>query len=84
MQKQKFTPADVERINAEKRELQQTITGLTKSLEEAEKNKWSEEIALSKGKEKVLCVGFKTGQCISSLLVKNLLYVTEHHLVWCM
>lgn len=54
LQNQKFTPADVERINAEKRELQQTIAGLTKSLEEAEQHKWNEEIALSKGKEKVL------------------------------
>ncbi|XP_013876239.1 kinetochore protein NDC80 homolog [Austrofundulus limnaeus] len=53
LQNQKFTPADVERINAEKRELQQTIAGLTKSLEEAEQHKWNEEIALSKGKEKV-------------------------------
>ncbi|XP_017269183.1 kinetochore protein NDC80 homolog isoform X2 [Kryptolebias marmoratus] len=52
LQNQKFTPADVERINAEKRELQQTIAGLSKSLEEAEQHKWNEEIALSKGKEK--------------------------------
>lgn len=53
LQNQKFTPADVERINREKRELQQTITSLTKSLEDAEQHKWNEEIALAKVKEKV-------------------------------
>ncbi|TNN80635.1 Kinetochore protein NDC80 [Liparis tanakae] len=53
LQKQKFTPADVERINREKSELQQTINGLRKSLEEAEQHKWNEEIALAKVKEKV-------------------------------
>ncbi|XP_047446865.1 kinetochore protein NDC80 homolog [Mugil cephalus] len=52
LQNQKFTPADVERINREKRELQQTITSLTKSLEDAEQHKWNEEIALAKVKEK--------------------------------
>lgn len=53
LQNQKFTPADVERINREKRELQQTINSFNKSLEEAEQNKWNEEIALAKVKEKV-------------------------------
>ncbi|XP_026044425.1 kinetochore protein NDC80 homolog isoform X1 [Astatotilapia calliptera] len=52
LQNQKFTPADVERINREKRELQQTISSLTKSLENAEQHKWNEEIALAKVKEK--------------------------------
>ncbi|XP_037535999.1 kinetochore protein NDC80 homolog [Nematolebias whitei] len=52
LENQKFTPADVERINAEKRELQQTIAGLSKSLEEAEQHKWNEEIALSRVQEK--------------------------------
>ncbi|XP_034548550.1 kinetochore protein NDC80 homolog isoform X2 [Notolabrus celidotus] len=52
LQNQKFTPADVERINREKRELQQTISSLSKSLEEAEQHKWNEEIALAKVKEK--------------------------------
>ena len=55
LQNQKFTPADVERINREKRELQQTISSLSKSLEDAEQHKWNEEIALAKVKEKVLC-----------------------------
>ncbi|RVE68135.1 hypothetical protein OJAV_G00088750 [Oryzias javanicus] len=52
LQNQKFTPADVERINREKRELQQTISSLSKSLEDAEQHKWNEEIALAKLKEK--------------------------------
>ncbi|XP_054467133.1 kinetochore protein NDC80 homolog isoform X1 [Anoplopoma fimbria] len=52
LQNQKFTPADVERINREKRELQQTINSLSKSLEDAEQHKWNEEIALAKVKEK--------------------------------
>lgn len=54
LQNQKFTPADVERINREKRELQQTISSLSKSLEDAEQHKWNEEIAVAKVKEKVL------------------------------
>ncbi|XP_034026322.1 kinetochore protein NDC80 homolog [Thalassophryne amazonica] len=53
LQNQKFTPADVERINREKNELQQTISSLSKSLEDAEQHKWHEEIALAKVKEKV-------------------------------
>lgn len=53
IQNQKFTPADVESINREKRELQQTISNLTKTLEEAEQLKWNEEIALAKAKERV-------------------------------
>lgn len=53
LQNQKFTPADVERINREKRELQQTISSLSKSHEDAERHKWNEEMALAKVKEKV-------------------------------
>lgn len=56
LQNQKLTPADVERINREKRELQQTISSLSKSLEDAEQHKWNEEIALAKVKEKVLFI----------------------------
>lgn len=52
-QNQKFTAADVERINREKRELQLTLSSLTKTLEEAEQHKWNEEIALAKAKERV-------------------------------
>ncbi|XP_026178382.1 kinetochore protein NDC80 homolog [Mastacembelus armatus] len=53
LENQKFTPADVERINREKKELQQNISSLGKSLEDAEQHKWNEEIALAKVKEKV-------------------------------
>nr|XP_020458027.1 kinetochore protein NDC80 homolog [Monopterus albus] len=53
LENQKLTPADVERINREKRELQQIISSLSKSLEDAERHKWNEEIALAKVKEKV-------------------------------
>ncbi|XP_060927669.1 kinetochore protein NDC80 homolog isoform X1 [Limanda limanda] len=52
LQNQKFTPADVERINREKRELQQTLTSISKSLEDSEQHKWNEEIALAKVNEK--------------------------------
>ncbi|KAG7269391.1 hypothetical protein CRUP_008395 [Coryphaenoides rupestris] len=52
LQNQKFTPADVERINREKNELQQILSGLASSLEEAEQHMWNEEIALVKAKEK--------------------------------
>ncbi|KAF7659265.1 hypothetical protein LDENG_00000940, partial [Lucifuga dentata] len=52
LKNQKFTPTDVERINREKRELQQTISTLSKSLEDAEQHKWNEETALAKVKEK--------------------------------
>uniref|UniRef100_A0A3Q4BDR6 Kinetochore protein NDC80 n=1 Tax=Mola mola TaxID=94237 RepID=A0A3Q4BDR6_MOLML len=53
LQNQKFTPGDVERINREKRELIQTISILSKSLEDAEQHKWNEEISLAKVQEKV-------------------------------
>uniref|UniRef100_A0A1A8F1U6 Kinetochore protein NDC80 n=2 Tax=Nothobranchius korthausae TaxID=1143690 RepID=A0A1A8F1U6_9TELE len=53
LQNQKFTPADVERINREKRELEQTLANLTKALGDAEQHMWNEEIALSKVKGKV-------------------------------
>lgn len=46
----------MERINREKSELQQTISTLSKSLEDAEQYKWNTEIMLAKVKEKVLCV----------------------------
>ncbi|KAM4616789.1 kinetochore protein NDC80 homolog [Polymixia lowei] len=52
LQNQKFTPVDIERINREKRELQQNTSSLTKTLEEAEQHMWNEEIALAKVKDK--------------------------------
>ncbi|KAK6483392.1 kinetochore protein NDC80-like protein [Huso huso] len=50
---QKFSQADIERINHERNELQQTITNLNKNLAEAEHHMWNEEIALAKSKEAV-------------------------------
>lgn len=50
---QKFTPADIERINRERNELQQTVHSLNQNLEEAEQLVWNEEVNLSKTKEKV-------------------------------
>lgn len=52
LENQKFTPADIERINRERNELQQTIHGLSQSLEEGEQLVWNEEVNLSKTKEK--------------------------------
>lgn len=52
LENQKFTPADIERINRERNELQQTIYGLSQSLEEGEQLVWNEEVNLSKTKEK--------------------------------
>ncbi|XP_056146110.1 kinetochore protein NDC80 homolog [Lampris incognitus] len=51
LKNQKFTPSDVERINREKKELQQTISSLTKTMEEAQQHVWNEEITLAKVKE---------------------------------
>ncbi|XP_061672333.1 kinetochore protein NDC80 homolog [Syngnathoides biaculeatus] len=50
--KQIYTPADIERINQEKRVLLEAIASHAKSLEQAEQHKWSEEISLAKVKEK--------------------------------
>ncbi|XP_061088120.1 kinetochore protein NDC80 homolog isoform X1 [Conger conger] len=49
---QKFSPADIERINRERNELQHTINTLSKSQEEAEQHMWNEEIVLAKVKER--------------------------------
>lgn len=50
---QKYTSSDIERINREKIELQQTISILNKAQEEAEKHVWQEEMGLATIKEKV-------------------------------
>ncbi|XP_019722580.1 kinetochore protein NDC80 homolog isoform X1 [Hippocampus comes] len=52
LRNQKYKPEDVQRINREKRELQQAIASQSQSLEHAQQSKWSEEIALAKVKEK--------------------------------
>ncbi|KAG9332677.1 hypothetical protein JZ751_014775 [Albula glossodonta] len=49
---QKFSPADIERINRERNELQHNISTLSKTLEDAEQHMWNEEIELAKAKER--------------------------------
>lgn len=51
LQNQKFTPADIERINHERNELQHTLDAVNRSLEESQQQQWAEEIALGKAKE---------------------------------
>lgn len=53
LQNQKFTPADIERINRERNELQQTLDSLSRSLEETQQQLWAEEISVAKAKEEV-------------------------------
>lgn len=53
LENQKFTPADIERINRERNELQQNVNSLSRSLEEAQQLAWNEEITLAKTKERV-------------------------------
>ncbi|GAA6109216.1 kinetochore protein NDC80 homolog isoform X1 [Tachysurus ichikawai] len=52
LENQKFTPADIERINRERNELQQNVNTLSRSLEEAQQLAWNEEITLAKTKER--------------------------------
>ncbi|KAF5909582.1 kinetochore protein NDC80, partial [Clarias magur] len=52
LENQKFTPADIERINRERNELQQNVHSLSRSLEEAQQLAWNEEITLAKTKER--------------------------------
>ncbi|XP_031429237.1 kinetochore protein NDC80 homolog [Clupea harengus] len=51
LENQKFTPADIERINRERNELQQTLDSLSRSLEETQQQLWAEELAQAKAKE---------------------------------
>lgn len=50
---QKYSVADIERINHEKNELQQTINKLTKDLETEQQQMWNEELKYARGKEAV-------------------------------
>ncbi|XP_031224586.1 kinetochore protein NDC80 homolog [Mastomys coucha] len=50
---QKFSVADIERINHEKNELQQTINKLTKDLEAEQQQMWNEELKYARGKEAI-------------------------------
>ncbi|XP_025742292.1 kinetochore protein NDC80 homolog [Callorhinus ursinus] len=48
---QKYSVADIERINHERNELQQTINKLTKDLEAEQQQLWNEELKYARGKE---------------------------------
>lgn len=50
---QKYSVADIERINHERNELQQTINKLTKELEAEEHQLWNEELKYARNKEAV-------------------------------
>ncbi|KAH1178197.1 kinetochore protein NDC80 homolog [Mauremys mutica] len=50
---QKYSVADIERINHERDELQQTINKLTKELEAEEHQLWNEEMKYARGKEAI-------------------------------
>ncbi|XP_061255806.1 kinetochore protein NDC80 homolog isoform X2 [Bos javanicus] len=50
---QKYSVADVERINHERNELQQTINKLTKDLEAEQQQLWNEELKYARGKEAI-------------------------------
>ncbi|XP_012882611.1 PREDICTED: kinetochore protein NDC80 homolog [Dipodomys ordii] len=50
---QKYSVADIERINHEKNELQQTINKLTKELEAEQQQLWNEELKYARGKETI-------------------------------
>ncbi|NXL94268.1 NDC80 protein, partial [Alectura lathami] len=50
---QKYSVADIERINHERNELQQTIKKLTKELEAEEHQLWNEELKYARNKEAI-------------------------------
>ncbi|KAM8975941.1 kinetochore protein NDC80 homolog [Pelodytes ibericus] len=50
---QKYSVADIERIKYEEHELHQTITRLTKDLDEEKQHLWSEELKYAKMKEQL-------------------------------
>ncbi|NWZ23751.1 NDC80 protein, partial [Asarcornis scutulata] len=50
---QKYSVADIERINHERNELQQTINKLTKELEEEQHQLWNEELKYARSKEAI-------------------------------
>ncbi|POI33168.1 hypothetical protein CIB84_003080 [Bambusicola thoracicus] len=50
---QKYSVADIERINHERNELQQTINKLTKELEAEEHQLWNEELKYARKKEAI-------------------------------
>ncbi|NWR52410.1 NDC80 protein, partial [Regulus satrapa] len=50
---QKYSAADIERVNHERNELQQTINKLTKELEAEERQLWNEELKYARNKEAI-------------------------------
>ncbi|KAM6218827.1 kinetochore protein NDC80 homolog [Rhynchocyon petersi] len=50
---QKYSVADIERINHERNELQQTINKLTKELQDEQQQLWNEELKYARGKETI-------------------------------
>ncbi|NWT63603.1 NDC80 protein, partial [Prunella himalayana] len=50
---QKYSAADIERINHERNELQQTINKLTKEVEAEEHQLWNEELKYARNKEAI-------------------------------
>uniref|UniRef100_A0A8C5MMX0 Kinetochore protein NDC80 n=1 Tax=Leptobrachium leishanense TaxID=445787 RepID=A0A8C5MMX0_9ANUR len=50
---QKYSVADIERINYEENELRQTVAKLTKDLDEEKQHLWSEELKYAKKKEAI-------------------------------
>ncbi|XP_023598667.1 kinetochore protein NDC80 homolog [Trichechus manatus latirostris] len=50
---QKYSVADIERINHERNELQQTINKLTKDLQAEQQQLWNEELKYARGKETI-------------------------------
>ncbi|XP_053427149.1 kinetochore protein NDC80 homolog isoform X2 [Nycticebus coucang] len=53
IENQKYSVADIERINHERNELQQTINKLTKDLEAEQQKLWNEELKYARGKEAI-------------------------------
>lgn len=50
---QKYSVADIERLNSEREELQQAVNKVTKQLEAEQQQLWNEELKYAKGKEAV-------------------------------
>lgn len=50
---QQYSAADIERINHDRNELQQTVNNLTKELEAEEHQLWNEELKYARNKEAV-------------------------------
>lgn len=50
---QKYSVADIERLNCEREELKQAVSKLTKELETEQHQLWNEELKYARGKEAV-------------------------------